>query len=73
MDNLNFNDLEIISKITSCYQKEIESYLMDKHKPINQENFSKCVYQLFNKYKNVQSTPNVLKLIEEKFISLRDS
>ncbi|WP_305133122.1 hypothetical protein [Thomasclavelia cocleata] len=45
---------------------------MDKQKPINQENFSKCVYQLFNKYKNVQSTPNVLKLIEEKYISMGD-
>lgn len=70
MTNLNLETLEIITAITTTYQEDIESWLLQEDGEILQIEFADLVMNLYFAYMEDETPQSLLSLIQNKHISI---
>lgn len=71
---LNLEGFEIITAVTTSYQEEIETYLLEEEGEVCHLEFAHAVMELCHAYadENIQSCSELISLIQNKHIKLRD-
>ncbi|QDW90444.1 hypothetical protein DWB98_13430 (plasmid) [Staphylococcus xylosus] len=70
LNDLYFNDLEIISAITLQYADDIECKLLIEKGEVLQEDFTKITYQLFCEYIKLKTDSSLLDLVNKKYLKI---
>ena len=70
--NLNLEDFEIITAITTTYQEDIERFLLEEDDEIIQEDFANVVMSLYTAYIEDTTPYSLLDLINNKFIKINE-
>ncbi|MDK1672883.1 hypothetical protein QOK74_08355 [Staphylococcus saprophyticus] len=70
MTKLDLHTFEVITAITTTYQNEIETYLLNEYDEIMQWEFADLVMSLYNAYMDDKTPQSLLSLIQIKHIEL---
>lgn len=72
MTKLNLDTFEVITSITTTYQEEIETYLLEEDDEILQIEVAEIVMSLYHAYMEDQTNDSLLNLINKKHIKLNE-
>lgn len=72
MTKLNLDTFEVITSITTTYQEEIETYLLEEDDEILQIEVAEIVMSLYHAYMEDKTNDSLLNLINKKHITLNE-